>query len=71
VSILLDECGEIVAEALLQHVRHEDIAIVTYGNGTEIYDLALECEQCGVVIVDIEQPTLRRAIDNIVAKRRE
>ena len=42
-----------LAKKLLAHVGH-DISIVTYGDGETIYDVCVECEDCGEVLVSAE-----------------
>lgn len=44
-------------EKLKKHVGHR-VEIVTYGNENDPVDVCLECEDCGEVILDVEQYTL-------------
>ena len=40
-------------ERMLEHVGHR-IECVTYGDGEDVWNAALECETCKCVIVDVD-----------------
>lgn len=47
-------------DELKAHVGHH-IVCVTYGSRRKIVNVALECEDCGVVLLDYDKPTKKRA----------
>jgi len=53
-SIDLSENGKGYSE-LLEHTGHE-LVCVPYGDHENPVNVAIECETCGTVLVDFEQP---------------
>jgi hypothetical protein len=49
--ILEGKIGERFREIMLAHFGH-NLSIVTYGPAGDIHDVALECEDCGEVLID-------------------
>ncbi len=43
---------------LKEHIGH-NVKIVSYGDGDNIHDICLECEDCNKVIIDAELYTLQ------------
>lgn len=41
-------------EELLRHVGHK-VVVVTYGRGEKPWNVALECETCGEVLLDFDE----------------
>ena len=42
-------------EELSWHVGH-DVEVVTYQRGGHIYNIAIECNDCGTVLLDFDNP---------------
>ena len=42
-------------EELSWHVGH-DVEVVTYQRGGHIYNIAIECNDCGTVLMDFDNP---------------
>ena len=42
-------------EELSWHVGH-DVEVVTYQRGGHVYNIAIECNDCGTVLVDFDNP---------------
>ena len=42
-------------EELSWHVGH-DVEVVTYQRGGHIYNIAIECNDCGTVLMDFNNP---------------
>jgi len=42
-------------EELSWHIGH-DVEVVSYGKGGYIYNIAIECNDCGTVLLDFENP---------------
>lgn len=56
-NLSLDDTRRIVGRLqfqLLEHVRH-NLTVVTYGARGEGFNVSLECDDCGVVVVDIDE----------------
>lgn len=45
-----------IFEGLKEHLSH-DVDVVSYGRG-EIHNVAIECETCGEVLVDADNPDI-------------
>ena len=44
-------------EELSWHVGH-DVEVVTYQRGGHVYNIAIECNDCGTVLMDFDNPVL-------------
>ena len=42
-------------EELSWHVGH-DVEVVTYQRGGHVYNIAIECNDCGTVLMDFDNP---------------
>lgn len=50
----------ILWEKLREHLGH-NVVIVGYGDDEDLHNLAIECENCGAVIVDCNNPNIEEA----------
>ena len=42
-------------ETLLEHVGHP-VEVVIYGDGRDVFNVAIECTECNTVLLDYDNP---------------